>query len=179
MTRTEESDFQDFLAGELRKYGWSVRTEVMDRTGKRRLDLIAYHKLIDCWIGIELKVPESLADYTNCLVQLIEYRKSDFFPSPLLLSLLYFSDNIEWFHHRYFWRFGFGVGHYSPSQPSWMPVTIAFPPNGNTDSTLNLQDLEWKNYSRSWEGLDPKKQVENIFSTCIQRWRVFGYECTR
>lgn len=177
-----ENTFQDLLAKELSNFGWFVKKEVVDQTGKHRIDFLAYHTLIDCWIGIELKTPRENSDYTKCLAQLIEYRKSKLLPSPRLLCLVSSSD-VEWYHYRYFWRFGFGVGDYSLLDDD---LLIGFPPNGDNKTSLNLKDLGWKRYYShvqdlgycppSYAGLDPKKQVEDILSVCIPRWRIFGYE---
>lgn len=166
--RISESSFRDLLAKDLSEYGWFVKKEVFDHNRKNRLDILMYHPSIDCWIGVELKVPQSNKDYTKCLLQLIRYRKSRFTPSPDLLCLIS-SSNVEWFHYRYFWRFGFGVGVY---KPDWMPLWVRFPPNGNSKETLELDNLD-----RSF--IPPKEKATWILSVCIPRWRIFGYEHKR
>jgi len=164
----DESIFQETIINFLKENKWCVKKEVTDNTGKCRIDIMAYHNKIDCWIGFELKTPQNNADYTKCLTQLIKYRNATFHPSPRLLCLIS-SFHVEWYHYRYFWRFGFGVGDNSLSSD----LNIIFPPNGNQKSTLHLSDLG-SNISYH-EELTPKKQIEKILSFCILGWRNFGY----
>jgi hypothetical protein len=176
-----ERDFHRAVEEELTDSGWIIKSEAFDRARRHRIDILAFHRLIECWIGIELKVPEDNRDYTSCLAQLIAYRKADFHPNPRLLCLLS-AERVEWFHYRYFWRFGFGLGDHTLGDR--FNLDVLFPPNGDVKTTLNLRDPGWRKryealsglHPDCWKGLDPKQQVEEIHKICRERWRTFEYQ---
>lgn len=150
----DEKQFQDDVCQKLKEAGWYIKTEIYDSTKKNRLDIVAYHSFFETWFCFELKVPNSIKDYTRCLRQMIRYRNAQFkYPTDIFCFIT--PRNMDIIVERFFWRWGFGVGNYESMKVRFV--------NGEAIATVNL--LHPQNYY-----FTPKEQIMEIKRRANNAW---------
>lgn len=157
-----------------------VKRQVISRDKKCRIDLIAYLKIYDIRLGMELSISSGSGDCTERLARLMRYRKADFGKhTPDLLCLLTL-DLPEWYHLRYFWRFGFGINH-APFYDDQNYI-VTFPPNGRPETSLTLTDpnrtlapflIQGVQVVKKDRLLEEKAKPARILGWCTPRWEIF------
>ena len=156
--RMNEKQFQDAFCQRLKGAGWHVEREISDVTNNNRLDVVAYHPIFDAWFCFELKIPNSIKDYTKCLRQMIRYHDAKFkYPTDFLCLLTPKNDFSLSFMvvERFFWRWGFGVGNFESMKVQFV--------NGEAIVTVNLLHPESYYFT-------PKKQITEIKRRTSNAW---------
>ena len=154
----DEKQFQDIFCQKLKEAGWYVKTEIYDSTNNNRLDIVAYHPIFETWFCFELKVPNSIKDYTKCLRQMIRYRNAQFkYPTDLFSFITPKNDFSPMFTtiERFFWRWGFGVGDCENMKVRFV--------NGEAIATVNLLHPQSRYFT-------PKKQITEIKRRTSNAW---------
>lgn len=160
MNIQKEKQFQQEFIDKLKAAAWHVETEISDITNNNRLDVVAYHPIFGAWFCFELKVPNSIKDYTKCLRQMIRYHDAKFkYPTDILCLIIPYSLNNTLSNiviERFFWRWGFGVGAYENMKVRFV--------NGEAIATVDL--LYPQNHF-----FTPKDQIIEIKRRARKAWR--------